>query len=101
MKRLLALAAIALSSACVHIDPDTAMFRLSSSAFVSGATLPDSTVLNDLDCHGPNMSPALQWVGAPAATQSYVVILDDYEARGGDGFIHWAAYNIPSSVTML
>jgi Raf kinase inhibitor-like YbhB/YbcL family protein len=95
------LTAIALLSACVHAVPDTPMFRLSSSTFTSGATLPDTTVLNDLDCHGPNMSPALQWVGAPAATQSYVVILDDYEARGGDGFIHWAAYNIPSAVTML
>jgi Raf kinase inhibitor-like YbhB/YbcL family protein len=32
---------------------------------------------------------------------SYAVILDDYEARGGDGFIHWAVYNIPAAVTHL
>jgi Raf kinase inhibitor-like YbhB/YbcL family protein len=38
---------------------------------------------------------------APAGTQSYALVLDDYEARGGDGFIHWAAYNIPATVTAL
>lgn len=101
MNKFIAIVTIALFSACAHSVPDTVQFRLSSSTFTSGATLPDSTVLNDLDCHGPNMSPALQWVGAPATTKSYVLVLDDYEARGGDGFIHWVAYNIPSSVTML
>jgi Raf kinase inhibitor-like YbhB/YbcL family protein len=37
----------------------------------------------------------------PAYTQSFAIVLDDYEARGGDGFIHWAAYNIPAGVTHL
>ncbi len=63
--------------------------------------MPDSTVLNGLDCHGANASPELRWSGAPAATKSYVLILDDYAARGGDGFIHWVAYNIPATTTEL
>ena len=63
--------------------------------------LPSSTVLNGLDCTGPNTSPDLEWSGAPPGTQSYALILDDYEARGGDGFIHWVAYNIPSLATAL
>jgi Raf kinase inhibitor-like YbhB/YbcL family protein len=63
--------------------------------------MPESTVLNGLDCRGPNRSPALQWTNPPAGTQSFVVILDDYEARLGDGFIHWAVYNIPGSATGL
>jgi len=79
----------------------TSIFHLASPAFTENATLPDSTVLNDLDCHGPNASPALQWSGAPAGTKSYALILDDYEARGGDGFIHWAAYDVPATTTSL
>ncbi|HEY2829125.1 MAG TPA: YbhB/YbcL family Raf kinase inhibitor-like protein [Thermoanaerobaculia bacterium] len=61
--------------------------------------MPDSTLLNGLDCHGPNVSPELRWSGAPAATKSYAFICDDFEARGGDGFIHWVAYNIPATTT--
>jgi Raf kinase inhibitor-like YbhB/YbcL family protein len=79
----------------------TSTFHLSSPTFTEGATLPDSTVLNGLDCHGPNISPALQWSGAPAGTKSFALILDDYEARGGDGFIHWVAYDIPATTTSL
>jgi len=76
-------------------------FRLSSPSFAAGGVLPDSVVLNGLDCHGANRSPALRWSGAPAGTRSYALILDDYEARGGDGFIHWVAYDIPATATEL
>jgi Raf kinase inhibitor-like YbhB/YbcL family protein len=97
MKRMLILA-FALC-ACAHTTTST--FQLTSTTFPAGASMPDSTVLNGLDCHGPNASPQLRWSGAPAGTKSYALILDDYEARGGDGFIHWVAYNIPPSATEL
>ena len=87
-------------TAVVHQrSPDR--FELTSPSFKEGETLADSTVLNGLDCHGPNRSPALRWRNAPSGTKSFVVILDDFEARGGDGFIHWAIYNIPANVTSL
>jgi Raf kinase inhibitor-like YbhB/YbcL family protein len=76
-------------------------FELTSSNFKEGGTLSDTTMLNGLDCHGPNRSPALRWKNAPAATKSFVLVLDDFEARGGDGFIHWAVYNLPANVTSL
>ena len=101
MKKYFAMAMIAALSGCAHAARNASSFLLTSDTFAAGAVLPDSTVLSGLDCHGPNVSPALQWSGAPAGTQSYVLILDDYEARGGDGFIHWVAYNIPASVTAL
>jgi len=82
-------------------SPGNRSFELHSSTFQEGQTLPDRTFLNGLDCHGANVSPALAWSGAPAGTKSYVIVLDDFEARGGDGFIHWAAYNIPATVTSL
>jgi Raf kinase inhibitor-like YbhB/YbcL family protein len=78
-----------------------ARFELSSPAFREGDRLPDSTMLDALDCHGPNRSPALEWRNAPVGTKSFVLILDDFEARGGDGFIHWVVYNIPATVTNL
>ena len=97
--RFLSAFAVCLSLlSCAHSQSS---FQLTSSTFSEGQTLPERTFLNGLDCHGPNVSPALAWSGAPAGTMSYAVILDDYEARGGDGFIHWAVYNIPASVTHL
>jgi hexosaminidase len=74
-------------------------FALRSSDVREGGTLPDSTVLKGLDCSGPNISPHLQWTNAPAATRSFVLVLNDYQARAGDGFVHWAVYNIPATVT--
>jgi len=87
--------------ACAHSAITTSAFTLTSSDFKEGGTLADSTMLNGLDCHGPNISSSLQWMNVPAGTQSFVMVLDDYEARGGDGFVHWAAYNIPAAVTHL
>ena len=98
MRFSLAVLAVALLGGCAT-TPST--FHLTGTAFAEGATMPESTVLNGLDCHGANASPALQWSGAPAATKSYALILDDYEARGGDGFIHWVAYDIPATTTSL
>jgi Raf kinase inhibitor-like YbhB/YbcL family protein len=89
------------SVACSHTTPAPSSFRASSPSFAAGAVLPDNTVLNGLDCHGANVSPALEWSGAPAGTRSFVMVLDDYEARGGDGFVHWAMYDIPATATSL
>src|ERR1044071_3589791 len=90
-----------LAAALLFAAPLHAAFTLTSPAVSEGGTLSEGTVLNALDCRGPNRSPALQWSDAPPNTQSFVVLLDDYEARLGDGFIHWAAYNIPASAKGL
>ena len=78
-----------------------APLNVTSTDFRAWTTLPDSSVLDGLDCHGANVSPEIEWLGAPAATKSYALVLDDYMARGGDGFVHWGAYNIPARVTSL
>ena len=100
MRKSLAALTIAILAACTHAPARTA-FILRSATFAEGGALPGWTVLNDLDCHERNASPALEWSGAPAGTRSFVLVLDDYEARGGDGFVHWAAYNIPATVMAL
>lgn len=100
-KKLLIVAAASLLftvlTGCAHSAPAKQTFQLTSSAFGPGARMPDSTVLNALDCTGPNISPGLAWSNAPLQTKSFALVLDDYEARGGDGFVHWVAYNIPAS----
>src|SRR5262249_44138113 len=97
MRRIAALLAIAFATACAHA-PQQTDFALRSATMTEGGRMADDTMLNGLDCHGSNVSPALRWEHAPAGTQSFVLVLDDYEARGGDGFIHWAVYNIPATV---
>lgn len=96
------LAALALSPAGAESSAaQPSPFTLTSSAFAEGGAMPESTILDGLDCHGPNRSPALTWRGEPAGTASFALVLDDYEARGGDGFVHWVAYGIPASVHSL
>jgi Raf kinase inhibitor-like YbhB/YbcL family protein len=100
--RILGISALGLFSFAFQVLPESPMqFELTSPSFKQNELLPDSTVLNALDCHGPNKSPALAWKNAPQGTKSFALILDDFEARGGDGFIHWAVYNIPASTTSL
>jgi len=102
MRRILTLALLSITTlACMTMPPPSTSFVLTSPVFREGETLPDNTVLNGLDCRGPNISPALEWRGAPAGTQSFALVCDDYQARGGDGFVHWVAYNIPASVVGL
>ena len=86
---------------CAHASNSATAFRLHSSTFEDGKMLPDRTVLNGLDCHGANVSPSLDWSNAPAGTKGFAMVLNDYEARGGDGFVHWVMYNIPATATRL
>ena len=95
MRKLILLAILVTTSALA------APFTLKSPAFAEGERLPDNTVLNGLDCRGANVSPALQWSNAPEGTKSFVLVLDDYEARGGDGFVHWVVFNLPAGATSL
>jgi len=49
-----------------------------------------------------NISPAIQFSGAPEGTQTYALILHDPDvAIGGDDVLHWAIFNIPVSATGL
>lgn len=49
-----------------------------------------------------NVSPQLDWVGAPAGTESFAIALHDLVfAPGGEPFTHWVMWNIPASETGL
>jgi Raf kinase inhibitor-like YbhB/YbcL family protein len=50
---------------------------------------------------GGNVSPALEWSGAPKGTKEFALVSFDYDAPLPRGFVHWVVYGIPASVTRL
>lgn len=84
-------------------------FQLRSKTFKDGATFPLSMIATfTASANGPNIctvdgspggnqSPQLSWTGAPAGTQSFVVIMYDVTAS----FTHWGIYNISPQTTEL
>jgi Raf kinase inhibitor-like YbhB/YbcL family protein len=51
-----------------------------------------------------NVSPPVSWTNAPAATQSFALVVQDMEprpARGVQAFPHWWIWNIPATATSL
>ena len=81
--------------------PPTA-FRLSSPQFADNAMLQPKNAGNfakNPNCTGQNVSPALQWVNAPADTRSFVLTWDDQAGRAGLGVSHAVVYGIPASVS--
>ena len=69
--------------------------RLSSSAFPDGSSIP-----RRFTCDGENVSPPLEWSGAPEGIRSFVLLCDDPDAPAGT-WHHWAVYDIPASQTLL
>jgi len=49
---------------------------------------------------GPELSPAIQWSGAPQGTVSFVLMFQDADtlaANSTDGILHWLLWNIPGT----
>ena len=49
---------------------------------------------------GPEISPAIQWTGAPAGTASFVLIFHDADTvapASSDGTLQWMLWNIPAT----
>jgi len=64
-------------------------FVLSSPSFREGEAIPCRHT-----CEGENLSPPLHWTVPPAATKSFVIIVDDPDAPVGT-WVHWVIYDIP------
>lgn len=74
---------------------------LTSPDLKEGGTLAAQQVANTFGCTSANVSPALNWTGAPAGTRSFVLTMYDPDAPTGSGFVHWVVYDIPASATGL
>lgn len=68
---------------------------LTSTAFKEGDAIPKK-----YGCNGADISPALQWNGAPTETKSFALIVDDPDAPMGT-WVHWVIFNIPAKATGL
>jgi len=66
--------------------------RLIIAAFPEGGTIPALHT-----CEAADLSPSIEWTGAPAEAKSFALIMDDPDVPGGV-WNHWLLYNVPSSV---
>lgn len=75
-------------------------FVIHSSAFVDRGHIP-----TQYTCEGADVSPALSWMGAPAGTKTFALIVDDPDVPDPAApvrvWVHWVLYDIPAAVTAL
>lgn len=69
--------------------------KLSSPAFRDGEAIPPKYT-----CKGDDLSPPLEWTGAPPESKSFALIMSDPDAPGGH-FLHWMIFNLPSKLNRL
>ena len=50
---------------------------------------------------GDNISPPVEWSGAPPDTKEFALICHDPDAPLPYGFTHWVVYGIPADVTSI
>lgn len=67
----------------------TEELKISSSVFADNEMIPKKYT-----CDGEDINPPLKIEGAPAGTQSMVLIIDDPDAPAGI-WDHWVVWNIP------
>jgi Raf kinase inhibitor-like YbhB/YbcL family protein len=72
-----------------------APMQLTSSAFLAGEPIPAKYT-----CDGNNVSPPLQWSGAPPGTKSLALLVDDPDAPMGI-WVHWVLFDLPANTTEL
>ena len=89
------LAALSVVSSRAAEKSHSASMQLTSSAFRAGEPLPVNHT-----CDGNNVSPSLQWNGAPSGTKSLALIVDDPDAPMGT-WVHWVLFNLPANTTDL
>jgi Raf kinase inhibitor-like YbhB/YbcL family protein len=79
--------------------PDVPSFTLTSEDISDGGVCDMCHV--HTSAGGDDLSPQLSWSGFPEQTRSFAVTCFDPDAPTHSGWWHWAAVNIPASVTSL
>jgi len=103
MPRILlhAVVAAAVGSFAVAGSAAAQKFSITSPDMHAGGKIAAAQVFSGMGCTGNNVSPALEWHGAPAKTKSFAVTVYDPDAPTGSGWWHWVVFNIPANVTKL
>lgn len=82
------------------MSPSTTHFKVTSSAFSHNGEIPTKYT-----CEGENISPPLEWKGAPEHTRSFVLMIVDPDAPDPENpktlWVHWILYNISAETTLL
>lgn len=75
-----------------------AALQVTSPAFTADGAIPFP-----YSGYGDEFSPALSWQGAPASTQSFVLLIEDPDAKAPapTPFLHWSLFNLPAERTVL
>lgn len=71
---------------------------LTSSAFAAGGKIPTTPYACANKTYGSGTSPPLAWTGAPAATQSFAIVMDDPSAND---WTHWVLFDVSSSTASI
>src|SRR5438309_10332863 len=75
-------------------------FAVSSPAFADNGAIP-----KQYTCEGADISPPLNWSGAPQGTRSFALIVDDPDAPDPRApkltWVHWVVHNIPDEARGL
>jgi Raf kinase inhibitor-like YbhB/YbcL family protein len=83
------------------ITSENAEFLLRSPSFDSTRVVPENFVFNGMGCRGENMSPELDWKGAPEGTLSFAITVMDPDAKKAGGWRHWTVIDIPAEINSL
>jgi Raf kinase inhibitor-like YbhB/YbcL family protein len=74
--------------------------KITSTAFQPGGSIPSKYTCEDQD-----LSPPLEWSGAPSGTKTFALIVDDPDApdpaKPKRVYVHWVLYNLPATATSL
>lgn len=75
-----------------------AAFELTSPDITDGQKMSKPQIYTR--CGGDNVSPALQWSGAPAGTKSFVLTMIDQNVSPSE-WSHWIVVDLPANITAL
>src|SRR6516162_6514956 len=75
-----------------------AAFELKSPDIADGQRMSKAQVYTR--CGGDNVSPALEWSGAPAGTKSFVLTMIDQSVSPSQ-WSHWVVVDLPANTTAL
>lgn len=89
-------AALVLGVAATAAAQTPAAITVTSTTLKAGEVVP-----KDHTADGKNVSPALMWSGAPAATKQFALVMDDPDVPMPGGFVHWVVYKIPPTAKGL
>jgi len=85
----------AVSAQEAHQKETGIVLKLTSSSIEADADIPAK-----YSCDGANVSPALAWTDAPAATKAFALIMDDPDTPKGT-VTHWLIYDVPAGAHSL